>query len=607
MLHQCEYSHSARVLAVVHRHEGSDSMPTELTDRFHLAAQVSGTLLAKVFATAFAQKMPGLETTVGDKRLTLWFREEDVNLVLLPTPLPTTVPVQVTMPFLARMSGQYDEVVGTIRVRALMTTKKVGADTASYISPAVYFTPEALASLEVSGLHPEKAPIWVPVITAGVKPKLAMLNGVPAGPLFSDRSTQFLLGSYPDAPYGRTGKTGVLAVFIWSGDSPPPRPVALNTRNIYDDEAVALVPRDQVDAAIIKGLQEDGLMDLPKMVGGVAITALSPISWREYGRGGGHFYFSGVADHPLGTVRFEAWLDLFFEYAPAGEEPKPPKVKVRVIRTKHDASFWIDFFDLFSAGAITHAIEEALPRAVGSIGAGAFGDVDVFATSAVPGPEVFGHMKVGVSIDIWPSGLGIHASWVSNPVNSSFPLPTYLRGHRLSREFHSQDCELGRRIKNPTRFPTWMRAIELGYNGCWHCQREYNVVAVGLLFVEVLEPVPQMLTVTARLLNSVQRFGITVRPEVEVLQPRLGGVPPAPRVRTYVPVDFDRKPLHQPVPIVPGQWEVTVSDDGNWRVTAVVEVGKAWKSDGKSLGTATVVRFEVGSPQTSWKKIPASL
>jgi hypothetical protein len=49
------------------------------------------------------------------------------------------------------------------------------------------------------------------------------------------------------------------------------------------------------------------------------------------------------------------------------------------------------------------------------------------------------------------------------------------------RQHTSVDCDYGSLIKHPARFPTWMRAIELGYNGCWYCQSGHNVVAIGQL------------------------------------------------------------------------------------------------------------------------------
>lgn len=108
---------------------------------------------------------------------------------------------------------------------------------------------------------------------------------------------------------------------------------------------------------------------------------------------------------------------------------------VDVIRTKHDASFFVGLADLFSAGAITRTLEEVLPRAVGGVGAGAFGNLGVFATDAVPEPHLFATMDVSGNIDIWPGGLGIPTDLVARSAASSFPPPVYLLGHTDSREF----------------------------------------------------------------------------------------------------------------------------------------------------------------------------
>ncbi|TYB96889.1 hypothetical protein FXF53_21005 [Micromonospora sp. WP24] len=551
-------------------------MPTELTDGFSLAAQVSAALLRKVFAGSFSQVLPGLTATVaGGRQLTIWFEGSESGLTLLPKPLPFVNPIQVDLPFIARLSGEYDEFHGTIRIRTAVTQVRVESGGETFIAPVIDFRPNAIDSFEVPGDEAAEDLVWRPAIASVVKPALANISPFTAGPLFPGRDAQFFLNIHPDASYGPG--TGVLAVYIWAdGGGPPPIPSTINTRNLSADRAVALVPRDRVEQAIEAGLQANGLRDLPRDIGGVTITALS-VNWRDFGIGGGHFYITGTADHTLGDVDFEAWVQLYVEHG---------AVRVNVLRTKHDASFFIDLADVFSGGAITRMLEEVLPRAVGGIGLGAFGDIAIFATDAVPEPQAFAIMDIDGPVDVWPSGLGIPAHLVARSVTSSFPLPEYLWGHAENREFHERTCSYGRFIKRPVRLPTWMRAVELGYNGCWHCQREYNVVAIGQLFVDVVGSASSMPKVTARLVSDVQRFGVTVRPRVEELSGQLGwNVSTGSR-------------LYQSVPLVPGVWEVAAAE-GDWSIITTVQVGRAWRSEGEIHGTATMVHAEVGSSDVS--------
>ncbi|MFI6309884.1 hypothetical protein ACIBEK_07095 [Nocardia fusca] len=231
--------------------------------------------------------------------------------------------------------------------------------------------------------------------------------------------------------------------------------------------------------------------------------------------------------------------------------------------------------------------DEIIPAAVSSIGTDAFGDLAAtFATGAVPAPQKYALMNIDGIIDIWPTGLGIGASLVQNAPPSTYPPPTYLRGHEFNREFHTETRKYGILIKQPVRFPTWMRAIELGYNGCWYCQPDYNVVAVGQLRVEVAGNFAPKPEVTAELVNHVQRFGVTVAPGVVHLRRR---------TRTYF------APL-----LVPGSWKVTITQE-DWTITTTVAVGKAWRSQDQVHGDATVVHAEVGSTTVTTTTVPASL
>lgn len=545
-------------------------MPTELTDGFDLAAQISSEMVRRVFSASFLRLLPGLRQNIAGNELTLWFSTP--SLTLLPKPLVFVNPVEITLPFLARASDQFDEATGAVVIRTTISQVEVGSGADTLIAPVVDFRPNAVDSFQVTGLSATGQPIWASRITAAIKPTLERISPFTAGPLFPERSAQYFLSTQPDASFG-TG-VGVLCVYIWtSGGSPPPVPRSVTPRRISADRAVALVPRDRVEQAIEAGLQANGLRNLPKDVGGVTLTAFS-IQWRDFGVGDGHFYLTGEVDHFLGDVSFEAWVKLHVDHG---------QVKVDVLRTKHDASFFVDLADLFSGGAITRMLEEVLPRAVGGIGGGAFGSLAVFATGAVPEPQAFAAMDVDGKIDIWPSGLGVPADLVATSSPPSFPPPAYLRGHRATREFHTESCEFGALIKSPARFPTWQYAIAMGYNGCWYCQQEHNVVAVGQLFVEVAGVASPMPKVSAQLISEVKRFGVTVRPQVEELQGRFGWNE-AKKSRTYS--------AH---PLVPGTWQVIVSHE-DWQVTTTVEVAKAWRSEGATHGTATMVHTEVGSP-----------
>lgn len=557
-------------------------MPRELTDGFDLAAQIPEEMLRKVFRASFLRLLQGLNQTVaGGQQLTLWF--ESASLSLLPKPLPFVNPIEVSLPFLARLSDQYDEVRGTISIRTQVTQVQVGSGADSFIAPIIDFQPNAIESFVVGGLSPEAHAIWAPPITSAVKPTLDRISPFTAGPLFPQRNAQYFLNTDPEVPYG-TG-AGALGVYIWTGGGTAPRPPAnITPRRLSADEAVALVPRDRIEQAIEAGLQANGLRNLPKDVGEVTITAFN-YQWRDFGVGDGHFYFTGKVDHWLGDVSFEAWIKLWVQQG---------TVKVRVVRTDHDGSFLVDVADLFSAGAITRTLEEILPRAVGSVGGAAFGNLGVFASDTVPEPQAFARMEVSGNIGIWPSGLSIPADLVSADVSWSFPPPTYLLGHPVTREFHAQFCEYGRLIKNPARFPTWMRAIQIGYNGCWFCQSSRNVVAIGQLFVEVAGEATPMPKVTARLTSEVKRFDVVVTPPEETLQGKFGWD------------EEDQARTYRSKPLVPGTWEVTVTHE-DWSITTTAEVGKAWMSNGVTHGTATLVHVAVGSDEASSELVPPRL
>ncbi len=556
-------------------------MPTALTDGFSLAALVPEAMLSTVFSQTFLQAVPGLiSRDAQGAELTMWFR--GASLTLEPRPLRFVNPILVQIGFTARLTGQYDEVTGTVVLRTNITQVQVGSGDQAFLAPVVDLRPNALDGFAVVGLTPQQQPVWGVAIAAAMKPKLAAVSPLTAGPLLPDRAAQYFLTTDPATPYG--AGDGVLAVHVWSEPGPTPDlPVSLAPRNVRANRAVALVPRDRVDVAIAAGLAANGLTNLPTDVQGVTISAFS-IQWREFGLGGGHFYVSGTADHWTGDVDFEAWLRL---RAVAG------RVQVEVVRTRADTGFLGDVADLFSGGAITRMLEEILPRAVGGIGAGAFGDLGVFATGSLPQAQAFATVTVDGSIDIWKDGLGVPAMLVPVDVTSSFPPPTYLRGHTGTREFHVEGCKYGALIKHPWRFPTWQRAIQLGFNGCWHCQREFNVVAVGRLDVVVAGRglSAGAARVIARLISAPERFGVVVAPPVEEISGRFGWN------------EQEQARHHRTEVLVPGTWEVTIAQD-DWSVTASAKVGRSWTAGGTRHGTQTVVRTTVGSSDVSVEQIP---
>lgn len=544
-------------------------MPTALTDGFSLAALVPESLLSQVFSRTFLQTLPGLTVDVGQGRqVTLWFH--GASLSLAPRPLSFVNPVVVEIGFTARLTSEYNQVTGTIRLRTNVTQIRVESGAESFVAPVLDLRTNALDGFEVSGLTPQEKPVWEPPITAAIKPRLAAVSPLTAGPLLPDRGVEYFLTTDPSTPYG--AGDGVLAVHVWSEPGPPPNlPLTLAPRNVRANRAIALVPRDRVDQAIDASRETHGLKNLPTQVDDVTLSALS-IQWHEFGVGQGHFYITGTVDHWSGDVNFEAWLQLI---AVDG------KVKVNVLRTRQNIGVFADVLDLFSGGAITRALEEILPRAVSGIGGGAFGELDIFATGVVPQAQAFATMSINGPIDVWPDGLGVPAQYVARDVTSSFPPLQYLLGHRGTREFHTEGCKYGVLVKNPSRFPTWERAIQLGYNGCWYCQSDFNVVATGHLTVVVAGDKMPIPVVTARLVSRVERFGVVVTPPVEELSGRFGWDSQA-QVRRY-PCEV----------LVPGSWEVTVSLE-QWTVTTVAEVGPAWQSGGTAHGTITVVRVTVG-------------
>jgi hypothetical protein len=567
-------------------------MPSDLTDGYTLAAQIPVSILHKVFSDTFTQLMPGLEKTLTDgRKITIWFQEHktdigymgDITLKLLPQPFLLVNPIEIGLPFKARLSGEYDELYGRITIRTELTTLRIG----SFLSPAIDFHPENVNSFEVTGwgeadawphrpLTPETHAIWAPAITEALKPALADVSPVTAGLVFPEIDTQFLVNSYPDVTFGSPSNrvTGLLCVFIWApGTTPPPVPSSVTPRNIYRYTAMALVPRDRVEQAIDEGLEASGLKNLPVDVGGADLTSIA-IEWRDFGQGDGHFYMHGNVEADIGGAGIEAWVKLHIIEG---------QTKVDVIQTKIDGDLLFDIADFVTAGLVSRTLDEVLPRAVGNIGTGAFGELGVFASGAVPEPQAFASADISGNIYIWPGGLGIPASLsATTEVTSSFPPPRYFRGHSRSREFHLPSCDYARFAA--VRIPSRERAIELGYNGCWHCQRDYNVASWGTLQVLVAPTtVWPPAKVTGRLASDVERFGVTVRPGIQDFSLN----------RFYSPVPGYR--YYSGSPLVRGTWEVTITQ-GDWTAITTVESGKAWPdADGKVHGTYTRVMAEVGS------------
>jgi hypothetical protein len=213
-------------------------------------------------------------------------------------------------------------------------------------------------------------------------------------------------------------------------------------------------------------LVRQGLKNLPAPVprqDGLSLTALS-IGWDT-----GFFFITGAAKKEVGpftgSVTFQAWVQLYVADS---------KVDVIVRRTDQDGDWLLDVGDLFTAGAITRLLEEIIPRAVSSIGGGAFGSLSVFA-SGVPAEQAFATVHALGNVGIHLTGLSIPVIPVGDDTQNPPAVP-YHRGNTDTREFHVAGCQFGDKLKavRLRQFPTWQAAIAAGYNGCWTCQREFN-------------------------------------------------------------------------------------------------------------------------------------
>jgi hypothetical protein len=233
-------------------------------------------------------------------------------------------------------------------------------------------------------------------------------------------------------------------------------------------------------------------------------------------------------------------------------------------------------------------LEEAIPRAVRSVGGSAFGGVGLFARD-VPTERAFAAARAFGGIGISPDGLEIPVELVDQGSPATVA-PPYLRAHQASREFHVVGCEFGDKIRRPRRFARWQAAVAAGYNGCWTCQRDYNVVAEGHLIVKLSGPpsaeVPGPQPVfQATFTGAEQRFGVPIGPLSEK----------SDRVRGHMAngqVVYIEGFNH----LVPGPWQVTIDWDG-WSITGNVDVRRHWTdANGQAQGYRTWVKVQKGQP-----------
>lgn len=548
-------------------------MARELTDGFPLAAQIAEAVVDRVFANTLLGRLPTLTAAPSGRAIQVWFDRPTTTLVPGPNPLQNIV--QVSLPMTARLADRGDESSATLVVRPSLSQVEVEHGGRKLLAPMVDFRALGTQSFEVVGAVPE----YVEPLRAVLVETLKARSPIIGGPLLPDPGRQVFFRTYTVA--AATSQADVLAVFVDDG-SGAALPAHVTAR--CGDRVVALVPDDLVRQRMDAGLAARGLANLPAPMPGQEDYTLHRLGIELRT---GHVYVSGRAEGSWGpfsgSVDFEAWLQLWAE----GQ-----RIEVNVLRTKTDADALLDFADFFSAGAITRMLEEELPKAVGSIGGGAFGSMALF-TDDVPASAAFAAARAFGSVLVLPIGLGIPLDLTSTAAPARVD-PPYLRGHEESREFHvSHGCAFGDLIasRNLRRFPTWQRAVALGYNGCTTCSPEFNVTAEGRLVVRLTtpndgqnRPVPR---ISAEFNDNVVRFGVAVHPLREEIRAGRGFIDEAGQVA----FSTSRWGL------VPGEWSVTVTW-GDWTVTQTVRVERAWtNAQGQAQGLRTFLEARRGDPQ----------
>ncbi|HEX4816606.1 MAG TPA: hypothetical protein VFV66_28020, partial [Nonomuraea sp.] len=277
-------------------------------------------------------------------------------------------------------------------------------------------------------------------------------------------------------------------------------------------------------------------------------------------------------------VTFKAWIRLSVDGG---------NVHVEVARTQQAGDTLSDVLDLFSGGYITRLLENAIPKAVGSVGGGAFAQVAMFADN-LPSDKYAASATASGSIRIYANGLGIPVEITARQAPERLK-PAYLHGHVVSREFHVTGCQYGDVIRgsNLRRFVSWQQAIASGFNGCATCQPQYNVAVEGRVRIELTGPPPSAdhrpLKLTASYAGSAKRFGVPLGPlSVEF---RFTGVQSSSGDVVYA-ASADG--------LVPGPWSFSV-EWRDWSKAQTVEVARSWNdSAGQRQGHSTFIAGTLG-------------
>lgn len=545
-------------------------MARELTDGFPIAAQIPERFISRVFAKAFMQLMAHVTRPIGNRTLDVWFEVPTARLI--PSKNPFENLLEVELPLIARLSDRRDESRGVFRARPSLIQVQVQVDGVDLIAPMVDFRPTASSAFSMEA---EIDAYREPVLSV-LRDALRAVSPFTAAPLFPHGGRQFFLRNYTAA--AQTSREDLVGIFVSGEPDVPPLPAKVQARVAATDTSVAvLLPRDVVDAQVKTSLAAQGLGSLPAPLPNGAGVVLRSLSVELVD---GFIHMSGRVATEAGpfTARasFEAWLSLFIH---------DDVVTVTVDRTETDGDALFDVVDLFTGGGLTDFFKALLGGAVKTLAGGAFGNVGLFVKD-VPLDRAMAAVSTQGRIVITPLGLQIPVGLVDDSSPATIE-PPYVRTHELTREFHERGCKFGEMIKHPQRYPKWQAAIAAGYNGCFTCQRQFNVVAAGFLVVEVSGPSAEVaigrptyvLTYTA----NVKRFGVPVGP----LKEERGFV--RSRHRDADVVFTDRVDF-----LVPGPWTLKVEWDG-WTVTGAVDVRKHWTDHaGNEQGQRTTVTVTRG-------------
>ncbi|MBZ9919726.1 hypothetical protein FJ981_04405 [Mesorhizobium sp. B1-1-4] len=545
-------------------------MSRELTSGFALVAQVAEKEISSIFVKTFLGLMPKIQRSVEGVTVNIWFGNLSPSVRLIASNNPFENLVEISLPFIGRASDQFDECVGTLVVRPSLIQTEVQQNGQTLIAPMVDFRGLSVAAFEVS-VNKDK---FKAVMHQALFDSLKGQGTITAGPLFPTSGRPFFFKTFLSAP----PRANILAVFIADVGNVPDLPDSANT---LTNSIMVLVPVETINANIHDQLAAHGLGQLPAGLEGGTLTSLS-IELKA-----GHVFVKGTMDADVGpftsTVHFKAWLTLFVQGG---------NVQVSVARTQQDTDILGDLLDFFSAGAVTRALEEAIPAAVKSIGGGAFGTLGLFADE-VPFEQSFAAAQASGSILIRPDGLGIPVA-LTNRVSPATEKPTYMRAHKLSREFHvPSGCQFGDLINatNIRRFVSWQEAVQVGYDGCKTCQPQFNITVFGQVVIHVSGPFQQsegMPQVEAVLTDNVVRFDVQVSPLKETAG------------RAFAQTNNGTTDFRYFIsPIVPGRWQLSIRWD-DWAVISPVDVARRWiRHDGHWEGQSTVVRTKRGEDQVA--------